>query len=108
MGNAYADLGSWGGFTPYVGAGIGGANVIVRDYVSNPPQLRFTPTVQRWNLAWAAMAGVSYDITYNMKIDVGYRHVNMGDAVGGPADNRLTVKKLTGDEIRIGLRYLID
>ena len=27
LANAYADIGTWYGFTPYVGAGIGGAHV---------------------------------------------------------------------------------
>jgi opacity protein-like surface antigen len=59
-------------------------------------------------VAWAAMAGVSYNLSYNVLIDVGYRHVNMGDAVGGPSKNELTVRKVTGDEIRVGIRYLLD
>ena len=106
--NGYLDLGTWAGFTPYVGAGIGGAQVSTSSYETVPPQLSLTPTVARWNVAWAAMAGVSYNMSYNLVIDVGYRHVNMGDVIGGPTDNQLTVKKLTGDEIRVGIRYLLD
>lgn len=106
--NGYIDLGTWGGFTPYVGAGIGGANISVRDYETMPPTTIIPTAATRWNVAWSAMAGVSYDIMYNLKVDVGYRHVNMGDAIGGPTLNQLTVKKLTGDEIRVGIRYLID
>ncbi len=106
--NGYIDMGTWAGFTPYIGAGIGGANVSTREYATLPPT-SVTPTaVTRWNVAWAAMAGVSYDLAYNLKVDVGYRHVNMGDVLTGPSANQLTVKNLTGDEIRIGIRYLID
>jgi opacity protein-like surface antigen len=108
LANGYIDLGTWGGFTPYVGAGIGGAEISIRDYKSVPPQTTFTPTAAKWNVAWAAMVGVSYNLSYNVLIDVGYRHVNMGDAVGGPSKKELTVRKVTGDEIRVGIRYLID
>ncbi len=106
--NGYLDLGTWSGFTPYVGGGIGGAYVGTSSYETVPPQPALTPTVSRWNVAWAAMAGVSYNLSYNLLLDVGYRHVDMGDVIGGPTSNQLTVKKLTGDEIRIGIRYLLD
>jgi opacity protein-like surface antigen len=106
--NGYADLGTWGGFTPYVGAGIGGADLFMRNYTSSPPQVNPAPPSSRWNVAWAAMAGVSYNLTYNLLLDVGYRHVDMGKSVGGPASNPLTIKRLTGDEIRVGVRYLLD
>jgi opacity protein-like surface antigen len=62
----------------------------------------------RWNLAWAVMAGASYHLNYNWLIDVGYRHIEMGKAVGGPPTNPLTLKNVSGDEIRVGLRYILD
>ena len=110
MGNAYIDLGTWYGLTPYVGVGLGAANVIFSSY-NNPtavaPMQSSAPSMQRWNFAWAAMLGVSYNVMHNLLLDVGYRHIDMGDISGGPG-NKLTVQSLTGDEIRIGLRYLID
>ena len=110
MGNGYIDLGTWYGITPYVGAGIGGANLIFSSY-ENPNATAPMPStavpVSRWNLAWALMAGVSYAVAPNMLIDVGYRHIDMGDVSGGPSE-QLTVKKLTGDEVRVGFRYLLD
>jgi opacity protein-like surface antigen len=62
----------------------------------------------RWNLAWSVMAGVSFSVAYHALIDIGYRHIEMGDVVGGPAGNQLTLDNLTGDEIRIGFRYLLN
>jgi opacity protein-like surface antigen len=110
LANAYADLGTWYGITPYVGAGIGGADLIFSSY-ENPAATAPMPStavpVSRWNLAWAVMAGLSYTVAPNILIDVGYRHIDMGDVNGGP-NEQLTVKKLTGDEIRIGFRYLLD
>lgn len=110
MGNAYADLGTWYGFTPYIGAGLGGANVAFTGYENGSAVAPMPSTAvpgQRWNFAWAAMAGVSYKVAHNLLIDLGYRHIDMGDISGGPSNN-LSVKSLTGDEVRIGFRYLID
>src|SRR5665647_2496006 len=108
--NGYLDLGTWAGITPYVGAGIGGANLIFSGY-ENPSAAAPMPStavpIHRWNTAWAAMAGVSYNFARNLLLDVGYRHADMGDVNGGPS-GQLTVKRLTGDEIRVGIRYLID
>jgi opacity protein-like surface antigen len=106
--NGYVDLGTWGGFTPYLGAGIGGAYVTLSSYETTPPQLTDIAPVSRWNVAWAAMAGVSYNLMDNLAVDVGYRHIDFGNVIGGPTINQLTIKKLTGDEVRIGLRYLLD
>ncbi len=106
--NGYLDLGTWSGFTPYIGAGIGGAQVSTRNYETTPPQVTEPPKTARWNLAWAAMAGVSVNLTYNVLLDIGYRHIDMGDVLGGPNANRLTVKKLTGDEVRVGVRFILD
>jgi opacity protein-like surface antigen len=36
MGNAYIDFGTWYGFTPYIGAGIGGAYVTMASYQMPP------------------------------------------------------------------------
>ncbi len=54
------------------------------------------------------MAGVSYNLTYDLLIDVGYRHVDMGDINGGLGTNLFAINKVTGDEIRVGLRYFFD
>jgi opacity protein-like surface antigen len=110
LGNAYADLGTWYGFTPYIGAGLGAAYLKFNNYeygAAVAPMPSTAVPLQRWNFAWAAMAGVSYKAAHNILIDVGYRHIDLGDISGGPSAN-LSIKKLTGDEIRIGFRYLID
>jgi len=108
LGNIYFDLGTWGGLTPYIGAGAGGAYLTMSNFTTSPATGAAIASRSRWNFAWAAMAGVSYRLSENWLIDVGYRHIDMGDAVGGPEANSLTLKKLTGDEIRVGLRYKID
>jgi opacity protein-like surface antigen len=106
--NVYYDIASWGAFTPYIGAGLGGAYVRTTDVVSTatPP---FGPVAShgRWNVGWALMAGTSYHFSPRMLLDVGYRYLGLGDAetatgVGG----RLTVKNLRAHELRIGLRWM--
>lgn len=111
MANAYGDLGTWYGFTPYIGAGVGVAHVSAADFTQN----FFAPvpaagTGSKWNLAWAYMAGVSYAVTPKFNVDLGYRHINMGNVSTGMDDygNQLTFHGVAADEIRLGIRYLID
>jgi opacity protein-like surface antigen len=73
MANAYADLGTWHGVTPYVGAGIGGAHV-KWDSISDPNTTEFNPGSSNWRFAYALMAGASYCLTDRVKLDVGYRY----------------------------------
>jgi len=108
MGNAYIDFGTWYGLTPYIGGGLGGAYVTMSSYQISTIASQTAAKYSRWNLAWAAMAGVSFALGYNSIIDVGYRHIEMGDVFGGPPNNPLTLNKLTGDEIRVGFRYLLN
>jgi opacity protein-like surface antigen len=108
MFNGYLDLGTWYGLTPYVGAGIGKAEVQVYNFAPTPPPANLISAFHHWNTAWSAMAGVSYNLTYDLLIDVGYRHVDMGDINGGSGTNLFTINKVTGDEIRVGLRYFFD
>jgi opacity protein-like surface antigen len=108
--NAYGDLGTWWGFTPYVGAGVGFARLKAEGFRIPSQHAGEARSDENWNLAWALMAGVSYSISPNFLIDAGYRHISMGDAWSS-ADhdrNRLTVKNLSSDEVRIGFRYVID
>jgi opacity protein-like surface antigen len=112
LANAYADLGTYYGFTPYVGAGIGGARV-KWDNLNNT--INGVTTVHEgddnWRFAWALMAGTSYCLTDNLKLDVGYRfsHINGGrmfelaPAVGGAGPG--FDDGFNTNEARAGLRY---
>jgi opacity protein-like surface antigen len=101
MANGYADLGTFVGVTPYIGAGVGmtlfnygaltntsfctdaaGLDVPACGAVAQHPSvggnLRFT---------WALMAGASMDISKNVKFDLGYRYARYagGDMFGWDA-----------------------
>ncbi len=143
LANAYIDLGTWTGVTPYIGAGVGvtygqadgqynwyrGNNGSVYEpdipfptgfpptwvtgtgaATTAPPGFTFGPQSRaigtrksQTNFTWALMAGVSYDISRNAKIDFGYRYVNMGTFASGSPKKDGEIQ-----EFRMGLRYSPD
>lgn len=131
LGNVYVDLGNWYGFTPYVGAGVG-LNILFRKDQLNfflPNQLSATQTFfwdtggyplyyyqnldRRTNadylrLAYAFMGGVAYDLTDHLKIDVGYRFINLGKTDYIDHVGKAYTKDITSHQIRAGFRYMID
>lgn len=126
--NGYVDLGTWYGVTPYVGAGIGFANIYQKFqrnwYMNN--SVAYAPTwtdpftqgtysaywdqtrsTNSFQFAWAAMAGFSYALTRNAAIDVGYRYVNFGKATTYSLFGTSTTPLYT-QEVRLGVRYTPD
>jgi opacity protein-like surface antigen len=124
--NGYVDLGTLAGFTPYLGAGIGATYVdwsnvnAVATCIdgatgcgAGSSGVRY-PGQSDWRFTYALMAGVSYDVAANVKIDLGYRfsHVAGGDMFGyssadsaaGAAGTMGRDGSLSRHEIRIGLR----
>ena len=139
LANAYLDLGTWAGVTPYVGAGAGfaygrthanynwidtaanqpysatlvlpgGFPIIWMDEYGNLTGVAYNFGVQdrsrrigqtKFNFAWALMAGFSYDVSPNAKIDFGYRYLHMGKWGQASSAN-------TAHDFRVGFRYMID
>ncbi|MFQ0813348.1 hypothetical protein AVM02_15985 [Brucella anthropi] len=102
MANAYVDLGTYYGFTPYLGAGLGFANVryavdtAYGDYKSDDD----------YRLAWALMAGVGIDVASNIKLDIGYRYgVIEGGEIASAAAATLSDKDLQSHQLRAGVRF---
>jgi opacity protein-like surface antigen len=133
LANAYADLGTWYGLTPYAGVGVGLARHDLGGFAdsgivqtgtafnsNNTPNGPLTPVAFsrvadkiRTNLAWALMAGLSYDITSNLKLDLGYRYMNLGDIRSSPIDcvcgqifPGFKIRNLASNELLIGMRWL--
>lgn len=130
MANVYADLGTFVGVTPYLGGGLGVVNVKYGD-LSNVAECfdaagaaiatcgysATHPGLSSWRFAWAVMAGASYDLTKNLKFDLGYRysHVDGGAMFG--FDAATTALGATGTQgsddgfsthqVKAGLRYAI-
>ena len=119
--NAYYDFGTWYRVTPYVGAGVGlgfGRYSATANYTQGanglPYNVTFTDSMTGqtfynnydkssagtfYNFAFAAMAGVAIDVYDHTKLDIGYRYLHLGPVYGA---------NLTNQEVRAGLRYMID
>jgi opacity protein-like surface antigen len=111
LANVYFDLGTWSGLTPYVGAGVGASNLWTKGMTSpTMPANTDMSTGTHWSMAWAVMAGASYQISARMLVDAGYRYIHMGEAATGQdiLGNQTQFKDLTAHELRVGVRYLID
>lgn len=109
LANAYADLGTYHGFTPYVGAGIGGAHVKWDELTNSDDDGDFSHKGGKdWRFAYAAMAGVSYCLSEHAKLDVGYRYAHIeGGKMFGYAENAGPGYDdgINSHEVRGGLRY---
>jgi opacity protein-like surface antigen len=127
MANGYVDLGTFAGFTPYVGAGAGytfvtwetlnsdfycvGGNCGGASYLGHTEN----GGTDDWRFTWQAMAGVAYAINRNLKLDVGYRYreIDKGDMFkwdfnttqAGATGFQGRDGGLTQHEVRVGLRY---
>jgi opacity protein-like surface antigen len=76
--NGYFDIPTYTRFRPYIGAGIGLAQVKNRlgimGAVSSVSKSKDT------NFAYQLMAGLGYNIDRNWALDAGYRYINNGDS----------------------------
>ena len=133
MANAYWDMGTFSGFTPYVGAGIGGAKVkwgtLMNDQTCSAAGTANAgvttpcndndfkhPGQSSTRFAWQVHAGASYDIRCDLKLDGGYTYTKInGGKMFGEAYNATTgayagggIGYDNGLEMhtgRVGLRY---
>lgn len=97
MANAYFDYLTCTPWTPYVGAGLGTAYL---KYNVNGGEAKKTV----YNLAWQAMAGVTYDINANWTLDAGYRYADLGQ-IRKNTGNGVYKFKVRDHEILLGARY---
>ncbi len=132
MVNGYLTLGDWYGISPYLMGGVGAAyNQMSALTDTNPGTIvnftdgsssitglgggGFANSRDKWNLAYAGGVGFSYDLTSNLKLDVGYRYLDMGDIKSGnivclsscSAYEREKLH-LASNDIHVGLRWLIN
>lgn len=113
--NGYIDLPFWDGMTPYLGAGIGvSANRFDGGHrlVAVPGVAELVPLRSRTQnaFAWALMAGMAFDITSNLTLDLGYRYTHLGNTRTGLEGTEvpLRAKAVAAHELRIGARYQFD
>jgi opacity protein-like surface antigen len=99
LGNAWFDLDVGGGFTPYLGGGVGLASVSVdfNDWSWN---------VDGTGFAYQLGAGVKFDVSDNLAIDLGYRFKSVpGLTVEDSGGDELTDIDLTSHVIQAGLTF---
>ena len=98
--NVFWDITNYNGFTPYVGLGVGGAY----NKLSNITLPATASGGHRWNLAYNVSAGLSYDLSQNVKLDMAYRFVDLGSVLSNGA-TPIKVKDLKAHEFKVGMRY---
>jgi opacity protein-like surface antigen len=141
LANAYLDLGTWYGLTPFVGVGVGMAQnritgVNDQGFATNAVTAATAAGVAagafvgqsatnstfggaasgtKSNFAYAVMAGVAYDVTQNVKLELAYRYLNLGKittgtfacAGGCDANYSLGAKTLDAHEFKLGMRWML-
>lgn len=119
LANGYIDLGTWYNLTPYVGAGIGVANNRITSLTDfgNNGGAGIAANNSKWSPAWALMAGVAYSVTPNLKLEAGYRYLDLGsinskpivcnDLSPGSCHFEVQRLKLTSNDFHIGMRWLL-
>ncbi len=122
MANAYVDLGTWWCITPFIGAGVGGAYDMISGVQDNgiiaggSTGFGFGPNASNLNLAWNIQAGLTYNVSNNLKIDLSWRYLNMGSPETGVVlcQNTAscpgafyTLRDMTSQDFRIGLRWML-
>ena len=143
MWNAYVDMGTWYGLTPWAGAGVGvafnkfsggsdaGFNTPYNggNGAAGVPNGGVFSNGVTTNLAWALMAGVDFNVTHQLKLELGYRYLNYGTfksgvshCIGGNSTAgsmpqafncggnsfNIASRSLASNDFRIGLRYYLD
>jgi opacity protein-like surface antigen len=127
LANAYIDLGTWWCLTPFIGAGVGGALNTVSNMTDFGFQNGFSAlgfasmNATNANLAWAAHAGVAYNVSNNLKLEFAWRYLSLGSVktpvvdcafngciptAGQPAAF-YTLTNFNSQDFKIGLRWML-
>jgi opacity protein-like surface antigen len=115
--NGYVDLGQWYGLAPFLGAGVGAAQVTLDNFKDTnvvTQGLAYAKSTSKTSFAWALHAGIGYAVTPNFTIELAYRYLNLGDASTGTVYNyagqcrtceALTFKNTDSHDMKLGLRW---
>ena len=119
MANGYAEVGSWFDVTPFVGLGLGVARIAsapVSLSAGNGHGEGASPGASRLAPAFALMAGASYELTRQIRVEASYRYMTMGSGQSGAIACAVPAGACAGQtqhiglgthDLRIGLRYAI-
>lgn len=101
MANAYLDLGTIAGFTPYVGAGIGVLHTRNSSDFVYPVEI----DSNQYRLAYALNAGVNYQISDNLSVDLGYQYLDSPKTEYRDLNTAAIEEGVDYHQIKVGLRY---
>jgi opacity protein-like surface antigen len=118
LANLYADLGTWWCVTPFIGAGVGFANVRLsgfEDITGVVNAHNHAAAGSKWNFAYAAHAGLAYKVTPGLSLELAYRYLYTGDGVTGAVygyDNTYqgsgyTLKGIGSHDVKFGMRWML-
>jgi opacity protein-like surface antigen len=114
MVNGYVDLGTYVGLTPYIGAGIGvmqsklEASSVFDDLTVANADTAFSDRETQYSLAYSLNAGLAYQISKNVVVDLGYQFMSAPDAEYARLDSASTYsihKGVDNHQLKVGLRY---
>ncbi|MDF1599277.1 porin family protein [Mesorhizobium sp. YIM 152430] len=106
MANAYLDLGTVAGFTPYIGAGAGLLHTR-QNYSRTIAGTSFPPSYDenQTNFAYALNAGINYQVADNVSLDFGYQYVDSPRAEYRNSDTFAVERGIDFHQVKVGLRY---
>ncbi len=115
MVNGYVDLGTYVGITPYVGAGIGlvrNKHKLSASYFTDNSDATddfiLSDNKTQYAFAYTLDAGLAYQVTKNVSVDLGYQYFSSPDAEYVTAESLTSypVKKgISNHQVKLGLRY---
>lgn len=108
MTNAYYDLGD-GNFRPYLGAGIGYADIKARHFAARAPFPNETPFLimndHKGEFVYQAMAGVAYELSPGVALTAQYRWLGAGKVHFRDLAGFEHIREHNGHNIDIGIRF---
>ncbi|GJD94475.1 outer membrane protein [Methylobacterium iners] len=119
LANAYVDLGSYYGVSPFIGAGVGASHATIENFKDTnvvTQGVSYAKSGSKTSFAWALHAGLGYEVNSALKVELGYRYLNLGDAKTGTVYNyagqcgacdALTYKNTDSHDVKLGLRWLL-
>ncbi len=106
--STFWDITNYAGFTPYIGGGVGAS----RNEISGLRSPTGAANGSEYDFAYHVDVGFSYDITQNLKFDMAYRYIDLGEVVSGVDlfpiagdPGAINVDGIQAHEVKFGLRY---
>lgn len=113
--NGYVDLGTYVGITPYLGAGVGILQSKRRlsasyftDNADPTDDFVLCDNKTQYSFAYTLNAGLAYQVSKNVSVDLGYQYFSAPDAEYVTAESLTSFpirKGINNHQVKVGLRY---